>query len=140
MPKLHRQPSSSFLLVAGIFIGTAVEQGALAAEEAQSGTEVATAAPTEAVAKRLSGPQVYQQVCIACHSPPGVGGAPPLGNAEAWTPRIAQGMDTLISHALNGYSGKTGVMPRKGERTDLSDDEIIGAIEYMVGQVTAAGQ
>ena len=44
-------------------------------------------------------------------------------------------MDTLIDHALNGFSSSTGVMPRKGGRVDLSDEEIIAAIEYMVGQV-----
>jgi cytochrome c len=44
-------------------------------------------------------------------------------------------MDTLAAHALNGFTGKTGVMPKKGERIDLSDEEIIGAVEYMVGQV-----
>jgi cytochrome c5 len=134
-----RHPASRFTLVVGIAIGVVAAQAASAAEEAEAVQE-ATAATTEVVAKRLSGLQVYQQVCIACHSPPGVGGAPALGNAEAWTPRIAQGMDTLISHALNGFSGKTGVMPRKGERPDLSDEEIIGAIEYMVGQITAAAQ
>jgi cytochrome c len=44
-------------------------------------------------------------------------------------------MDTLIDHALHGFSGSTGIMPMKGGRVDLSDEEIIGAIEYMVEQV-----
>jgi cytochrome c5 len=83
----------------------------------------------------MTGQQVYNNVCIACHSPPGVGGAPALGDTDAWAPRIAQGMDTLIDHALNGFTGSTGVMPKKGERVDLSDEEIIEAVEYMVWQV-----
>jgi cytochrome c5 len=83
----------------------------------------------------LTGPQVYNNVCIACHSPPGVGGAPALGNAEAWAPRIEQGMEILVAHAINGFSGKTGLMPRKGERPDLSDDEVAAAVQYMVDQV-----
>ena len=107
--------------IPGILIGMAVAQATLAA----SGEP---AAP-------MTGQQVYNNVCIACHNPPGVGGAPALGDADAWAPRIAQGMDTLIDHALNGFTGSTGVMPKKGERLDLSDEEIIGAIEYMVGQV-----
>jgi cytochrome c len=89
----------------------------------------------DAVAAPLTGPQVYRAVCIACHTPPGVGGAPALGDRDAWAARIAQGMDTLIDHALHGFTGKTGVMPRKGDRIDLSDQEIIGAVEYMVEQV-----
>lgn len=84
----------------------------------------------------MTGQQVYRNVCIACHSPPGVGGAPALGSVEAWAPRIEQGMDTLTSHALNGFSGKTGIMPKKGERPDLSDQEIIDAVKYMVEQAS----
>jgi len=88
-----------------------------------------------AVAAPLTGPQVYNAACIACHAAPGVGGAPVIGDGDAWADRIAQGMDTLIDHALHGFTGRTGVMPMKGGRVDLSDDEIIGAVEYMVEQV-----
>lgn len=84
----------------------------------------------------MTGEQVYRNVCIACHSPPGVGGAPALGDANAWAPRLDQGIDTLNSHALNGFTGKTGVMPRKGERPDLSDEEVIRAVAYMVQKVS----
>jgi cytochrome c len=83
----------------------------------------------------LTGPQVYNAVCIACHAPPGVGGAPAIGDGNAWAARIARGMDSLIDHALHGFSGSTGVMPRKGGRIDLSDEEIIGAVRYMVERV-----
>lgn len=103
------------------------------------GAAISLAAPctlaAEEPAAGMSGQQVYNNVCIACHSPPGVGGAPALGDAEAWAPRIAQGMETLIDHALNGFSGASGIMPRRGQRLDLSDEEVIGAVEYMVGQV-----
>jgi cytochrome c len=64
-----------------------------------------------------------------------VPGAPHLGDAAAWEPRIAQGMDTLNNHAINGFQGSAGVMPPKGGRVDLSDGEIIAAVEYMVEQV-----
>ena len=86
------------------------------------------------MAEHLTGPEVYDEICISCHAPPGVGGAPALGDGDAWAARIAQGMDTLIDHALNGYSGTYGVMPRKGGRLDLADEEIIAAIEFMVEQ------
>lgn len=122
---MNQQNSKHYMLVLSILMAFATGQGALADSEEPSATQPVL----------LTGQQVYKNVCIACHSPPGVGGAPALGNAEAWTPRIAQGMDTLISHALNGFTGGTGVMPRKGERPDLSDEEIIGAVKYMVEQV-----
>ena len=114
-----------FASVVLVLAGVAAGQVALADPEESSGVG---AAP-------LTGPQVYNAVCIACHAPPGVGGAPALGDRDAWAPRIAQGMDTLIDHALHGFTGSKGVMPRTGERVDLSDGEIIGAVEYMVAQV-----
>ena len=59
-------------------------------------------------------------------------GAPKAGDKSAWGPRIAEGKATLYQHALNGYSGKTGVMPAKGGRTDLPDDLIKQGVDYMV--------
>lgn len=126
---------ASFMLVLGMLIGAAVGQLALADSDDLAAVPAAPISAPEAVAVRLTGPQVYNAVCIACHGPPGVGGAPALGDGDAWAARIAQGMDTLIDHALHGLSGSTGIMPRKGGRVDLSDEEIIGAVEYMVEQV-----
>ena len=124
------------LLVLGTLIGVAVGQVALADSKKLAAIPPAQSSTPEPVAAPLTGQQVYNNVCIACHDPPGIGGAPSLGDADAWGPRIAQGMDTLIDHALHGFSGNAGVMPMKGGRTDLSDEEIIGAIKYMVGQVS----
>ncbi len=81
----------------------------------------------------LSGEQVYQQACFACHST-GAGGAPMLEPA-AWQDRLGQGTDALVAHAIDGYQGEAGIMPPKGGRMDLSDDAIRGAVEYMVSQV-----
>jgi cytochrome c5 len=87
----------------------------------------------EPVAAALSGPQVYNSACIACHAA-GVGGAPVVGDVDGWAPRIAQGADMLNDHAINGYTGSVGYMPAKGGRTDLSDEEVAAAVEYMVGE------
>lgn len=89
-----------------------------------------TAAPT-AAAVDLPGEQVYQQVCTACHGA-AVAGAPKTGDKAAWAPRIAQGMDLLHKHSLEGYQGKAGYMPPKGGRTDLSDQSVMNAVDYMV--------
>jgi cytochrome c len=43
-------------------------------------------------------------------------------------------MDTLHQHALMGFQGEKGLMPQKGGRVDLSDAEIIGAVDYLVEQ------
>jgi cytochrome c5 len=87
-------------------------------------------APT-AAAVDLPGEQVYQQVCTACHGA-AVAGATKTGDKAAWAPRIAQGIDLLRKHSLEGYQGKAGYMPPKGGRTDLSDQSVINAVDYMV--------
>lgn len=89
----------------------------------------------EPVATTLSGPQVFNEACIVCHGN-GIGGAPMLADSAAWQPRIAQGKDTLHQHALEGYTGSTGYMPPKGARLDLSDEEVMGAVDYMLSRVT----
>ncbi len=81
----------------------------------------------------MTGPQVYNTACLACHGG-GIGGAPMTGDKAAWAPRIAQGKDTLHKHALEGFTGSVGFMPPKGGRTDLSDEEITAAVDYLIDQ------
>jgi cytochrome c5 len=93
-----------------------------------------TAAPEEtAAADTGKGKQIYDSVCFACHAM-GVAGAPKLDDKAGWAPRIDKGMDTLVSHAINGFQGESGVMPPKGGRMDLSDDDVAAAVAYMVEQ------
>jgi cytochrome c5 len=105
----------------------------LGAAELEAAAAAAVAAPTP-VATQMSVPQVYNAACIACHAPPGNAGAPPLGDVDAWAPRIAKGLDTLHMHALQGFQGEKGFMPPKGGRVDLSDAEISAAVDYIVEQ------
>ena len=91
----------------------------------------AAAAVAATAAADLTGEQIYNQACVACHGA-GVAGAPKFGDKAAWAPRIAQGMDTLHTHALQGYQGKAGYMPPKGGRTDLSDQSVMNGVDYIV--------
>ena len=100
-------------------------------EQEASAPTIETAVEPEPVATALSGPQVYNSACLACHGA-GIGGAPRLGDAAAWSARIAQGTDVLNDHAINGYTGSAGYMPAKGGRVDLSDQEVSDAVAYMV--------
>ena len=77
----------------------------------------------------------YENTCTACHGF-GVTGAPKLGDKESWAPRIAQGINTLYRHAIDGFTGEYGVMPMKGGFTNLSDEHIKAIVDYMV----AAGE
>ncbi len=88
----------------------------------------------EAEAFARKGKEIYDSTCVACHGA-GIAGAPKLDDVADWKPRINQGMDTLYQHAIKGFQGASGLMPPKGGRTDLSDEQIQAAVNYMVSQV-----
>ncbi len=75
----------------------------------------------------MSGEQVYSTACFVCHAS-GVAGAPKLGDSADWNTRLAQGEDVLFKHATEGFKG----MPARGGSSRLSDDEMRGAISYML--------
>jgi cytochrome c5 len=89
----------------------------------------AASAAGAAGAAARSGETVVKQVCGMCHTA-GVAGAPKIGDKAAWAPRIAQGVDVLVQHAMSGIRA----MPPKGTCAACSDDEIKGAVEYLVSQ------
>ena len=97
--------------------------------------EAVVAAAPSPVQTVMTGPQVFNAACYLCHAAPGVGGAPVVGDAAAWAGRLEQGDAILNDHAINGYQGSAGFMPAKGGRVDLSDEEIIAAVQYMVEQL-----
>jgi len=91
----------------------------------------AGAGPALALAVPKSGKELFESVCTSCHGT-GLAGAPKAGDKAAWSARIAEGKPTLYQHALNGFSGKAGVMPAKGGRTDLPDDLVKQGVDYLV--------
>jgi cytochrome c5 len=91
----------------------------------------AGAGPAVALAVPKNGKELFESVCTSCHAT-GLAGAPKAGDKAAWAARIAEGKPALYQHALNGYNGKTGVMPAKGGRTDLPDDLIKQGVDYLV--------
>lgn len=93
----------------------------------------AATAEAPAVASSVDGEVVYNKACMACHAA-GVAGAPKIGDAADWGPRIAQGETVLFEHSLKGFTGKKGVMPPRGGFMNLSDDEVRAAVAHMVSQ------
>lgn len=76
-----------------------------------------------------NGKAIYDASCVACHST-GAAGAPKLGDAAAWAPRIKGGAPALYNSALKGK----GAMPAKGGNPKLSDAEVRAAVNYMISQ------
>lgn len=96
----------------------------------QFAANTAAAIIPSAAAVTLSGQEAYGS-CAACHNT-GLAGAPALGDAAAWAPRIDQGLETLYEHAINGFQGSSSMMPAKGGDASLSDESVKAAVDYML--------
>ncbi len=96
-------------------------------EVCMSGEDCAAAPVAAASSGPRTGAEVYETKCVTCHAT-GAAGAPKFGDVGAWAPRIDKGIDTLYTHAINGFNG----MPAKGLCMDCSDDEIHAAVDHMV--------
>lgn len=93
-----------------------------------TGCSEPTETPAEAVpAAKSPGQLAYESHCIVCHSN-ALNGAPIPGKPLMWAPRIEQGEAVLIEHAINGF----GLMPAKGGKTSMPDDDVAAAVRYMV--------
>lgn len=91
-----------------------------------------TKAPTTAANAIPSDPalaQIYINSCQLCHANPAAN-APLTGDRKAWAPRIQQGAETLLDHAINGYNG----MPPMGQCVECSQDQFLQLIGFMADQ------
>ena len=68
----------------------------------------------------------YDKSCKVCHAN-GAAGAPKTGDAEAWAPRMAKGMDVLVKSVNTGLNA----MPPKGMCFDCTDADYAALITYM---------
>ncbi len=84
-------------------------------------------AAVEVATAPKSAEELVNGVCSACHAT-GVAGAPMVGDAAAWAPRAEAGLDSMVSHAINGI----GTMPARGGST-YSDEEMRRAVQFMAG-------
>ncbi|MCA8864236.1 MULTISPECIES: c-type cytochrome [unclassified Halomonas] len=95
----------------------ASEEGAAASEEESGGSD-------------LDGAALYASSgCAACHDS-GVAGAPAVGDADAWSERLDKGSDELYASAINGI----GAMPAKGGNPNLSDEEVMAVVDYLMAE------
>jgi len=84
------------------------------------------AAPSAALADGMSGKEVYESVCAACHTT-GEHKSPKFGDAKAWKRLIAEGQRELTRAAIKGIRE----MPPRGGNPKLSDREVERAVVFM---------
>jgi len=122
----------SFIISVGVFAASDLEEAMQTrlkpvGELCMSGDECAAAPVAAAPSGPRTGEEVYSTKCFTCHAS-GAAGAPKLGDAAAWAPRVGKGVETLYSNALKGFNG----MPAKGLCMDCSDDEVKAAVDHML--------
>ena len=100
-------------------------EAAPAADKSPTGVPATDAAPLDIA----HGQHIYRQACAFCHDR-GAAGAPKIGDAAAWGPRLALGMEALTASALHGK----GAMPAKGGNPALADADVRAAVDYLVAQ------
>lgn len=72
--------------------------------------------------------EIWVASCGNCHTSR-MSGAPRLGDTEAWAPVIAQGMDTMLEHTINGYRK----MPPLGLCSVCTEEDFVALISWMSG-------
>ena len=82
------------------------------------------------VVQGAGGEETYKKFCWSCHAA-GVAGAPKLGVAEDWGPRIALGLDALVANTIAGVAPG---MPARGLCMNCTDDELRDAVAWMIAQ------
>lgn len=97
-------------------------------DEPQASTSAV--ATMEPATESPAGSAVYVTACALCHDS-GVAEAPILGDTAAWADRLATGRDAMITSAIEGK----GAMPPKGGQVQLSDEDIIAVVDYMIAAV-----
>ncbi len=111
------------------------DSGGPAGSEPAAGTASSTASAVE-VTSTAPGPltplqtQRWSSSCALCHVS-GEAGAPIVGDAAAWQPRLAQGRDTLLTHTLEGLND----MPPLGYCMACEREDFIAMIDFMAGEL-----
>ncbi len=105
-----------------------------AAMQAAADAAAKAAASQVAYGGTTDGKAIYDHLCTSCHAS-GVAGAPKTGDKGMWGPRLAQGIDTLVKHAIEGYHGPDGnFMPPKGGNPALTDEQVTNAVHWLTDQ------
>jgi len=128
-PNLAHEVEARIAPVGGVYAGDTGRAALLAAQEAAK----KAAESQVAYGGTLDGKTIFGNLCTTCHSNAATG-APVITDKAAWAPRIAQGMDTLLKHATEGFQGSKGLMPAKGGNPSLSAAQVKATVEWMVSQ------
>lgn len=129
-PEAGKEVAERIAPVGGVYAGDTGRAAMVAAQEAAK----KAAAAQVAYGGSTDGKFIYGSLCHSCHDN-GAGGAPKITDKGAWAPRVAQGAETLLKHAIEGFTGRSGAMPARGGNPGLTDEQVKATVEWMVSQV-----
>jgi cytochrome c5 len=129
-PKRQAETEARISPVGGVYAGDTGRAAMLAAQDAAH----QAAASQVAYGGTLDGKTIFGNLCQACHTNAATG-APLITDKGAWAPRVAEGLDTLVKHAIEGYQGQKGQMPARGGNPALNDAQVKATVEWMLSQV-----
>ena len=128
-PQRKQEVAARIAPVGGVYAGDTGRAALLAAQEAAKKAAEAQVA----YGGTLDGKTIFGNLCKTCHENAATG-APLLTDKAGWAPRIAQGVDTLFTHAINGFTGSKGMMPAKGGNPSLTDAQVKATVQWMIAQ------
>jgi len=103
-------------------LGLALLAGPAMGTAANGDAGRAAAAPDADVMRKWS------RSCALCHVD-GNAGAPRIGDAEAWQPRLAKGREVLLAHTIEGFNK----MPPLGYCMACEEADFRALIDFMAG-------
>jgi len=107
---------TAFLIAAGLVLASCAHDG----NHAESAT-------SDNANTAIDGQTAYVEHCAGCHET-GMLGAPREGEPGDWQGRSDLWQAVLMEHAKTGFFE----MPARGGKTDLPDDVVSAAAEYML--------
>jgi len=81
----------------------------------------------------ISGKQVYEGNCLACHGANGKGSIPGVPDFNAKNGRLSKSDSELLSNIITGIQspGSSMPMPPRGGNSQLSDTDLNAALKYI---------
>lgn len=110
-----------------LVLASALLLAACAHDDGRSGNALVTGDAGQSNVAMRNGETAYNEHCAGCHET-GMTGAPVAGDAADWGARSQLWDAVLLDHAITGYLE----MPARGGRTDLPDEIVKSAAEYML--------
>lgn len=80
------------------------------------------------------GQKIYDATCRLCHGN-GLAGAPKVEDVLTWEKRLQQGLGKVHKNAIDGFQGQYGEMPARGGNMELTDEEVIAAVDFMLKEI-----